>query len=78
MVTDEYDLPGLTIQVWASVAVDVRLYLLMLFDRLGLDPVIEATKEFEFNKQRFPVEKTFDPPASRLKALKHLSDSHRG
>jgi dCTP diphosphatase len=54
----------------ASEAADVLLYTLMLFDRIGLDPAAEAMKKMSLNAHRFPVDKTFDKPASKLKALK--------
>jgi hypothetical protein len=34
---------------------DVLIYLLMLFDKLGLDPAMEAMKKIESNTHRFPV-----------------------
>ena len=55
----------------ADEAADVLLYTLMLFDRLGLDPVAEAMKKIDLNGRRFPIEKTLNKSASALKALKH-------
>jgi dCTP diphosphatase len=66
-----HDLDGLDRSRVASEAADVLLYTLMLFDRLGLDPVAEALKKIDLNSRRFPVEKTFDKPASALKAMKY-------
>ncbi|RXG86541.1 nucleotide pyrophosphohydrolase [Bradyrhizobium zhanjiangense] len=67
---DGHDLDGLDRSRVAAEAADVLLYTLMLFDRLGLDPTAEAMRKIRLNAQRYPVEKTFDKPASFLKALK--------
>jgi dCTP diphosphatase len=67
---DGHDLNGLDKSRVAGEAADVLLYTLMLFDRLGLDPAAEAMKKIGLNAKRFPVDKTFDKPASMLKALK--------
>jgi hypothetical protein len=61
----------------AGEAADVLLYTLMLFDRLGLDPVTEAMKKIDLNRRRFPIEKTLDKPASALKALKHAQGTQQ-
>ena len=66
-----HELDGLDKSRIAGEAADVLLYTVMLFDRLGLDPVTEAMKKIDFNGRRFPVEKTFDKPASALKTLKY-------
>lgn len=55
----------------AGEAADVLLYTLMLFDRLGLDPMEEAMRKIELNGQRYPVEATLDRPASVFKRLKY-------
>jgi len=55
----------------AAEAADVMLYTLMLFDRLGLDPVTEALRKIDQNGQRYPVETTFDRPAAFLKRMKY-------
>lgn len=34
---------------------DVLIYLLMLFDRMGMDPQVEAQKKMAINEKRFPV-----------------------
>jgi len=67
---DGHEPDGLDRSRVAAEAADVLLYTLMLFDRLGLDPVEEALKKIAVNKRRFPVEKTFDQPAAALKTLK--------
>ncbi len=39
----------------AGELADVLIYLLMLFDKLGLDPATEAMRKIESNSHRFPV-----------------------
>ena len=36
-------------------AADVLIYLLLLFDRLGLDPSEEVMRKIDENEQRFPA-----------------------
>lgn len=50
----------------ADEAADVMLYLLMFFDRLGLDPKVEALKKIERNEKRFPIEVSFGRPGSKI------------
>jgi len=53
-VGDE-DLLDIDSEAVAGELADVLIYLLMLFDKLGLDPATEAMKKIELNKHRFPV-----------------------
>jgi NTP pyrophosphatase (non-canonical NTP hydrolase) len=65
---DGHDVQGLDRDRVADEAADVLLYVLMLFDRLGLDPEVEALKKIRLNEERFPVEHSFGRSKSRLKA----------
>jgi len=49
----------------ADEAADVLLYVLMLFDRMGLDAEAEARKKMERNALRFPVEAAFGGPKNK-------------
>jgi NTP pyrophosphatase (non-canonical NTP hydrolase) len=64
---DGHDLTDLDVEKIAEEASDVLLYTLMLFDRLGLDPEVEAFRKIERNANRFPVEQAFGQPGSILK-----------
>ena len=61
-----HDTSNLDIAAVADEAADVLLYTLMLFDRLGLDPEIEAKKKISRNEGRFPVEVSYGKPGSKL------------
>lgn len=56
---DGHDTNGLRKDRIADEAADVLLYTLMLFDRLGLDPIQEALRKIERNEARFPVSESF-------------------
>lgn len=56
---DGHDTGALNKDLVAEEAADVLLYTLMLFDRLGLDPIEEALRKISKNEDRFPVSKTF-------------------
>lgn len=64
--SESHDLSAPEISRVADEASDVLLYLLMLFDRLGLDPSEEAMKKININSRRFPVEKVLGKPGSKI------------
>ncbi len=43
----------------ADEAADVMIYTLMLFDKLGLDPITEVRKKIKINDDRFPPSKVY-------------------
>lgn len=43
----------------ADEASDVLIYLLLLFDRLGLNPEIEAFRKVDQNERRYPASRVF-------------------
>ena len=47
--------PGSTVEEAADEAADILIYLLLLFDKLGLDPVEEARKKIDRNEARLPA-----------------------
>ncbi|WP_017958716.1 nucleotide pyrophosphohydrolase [Rhizobium leguminosarum] len=52
---DSHDLSTIDKARVADEAADVLLYTLMLFDRMGLNPVEEALRKIEQNQNRYPV-----------------------
>lgn len=68
---DGHDLNDLDRSRVASEAADVLIYTLTLFDRLGLDPSVEAMRKIHENGRRYPVHETLDRPAAMLKKLKY-------
>ncbi|MCO7729107.1 nucleotide pyrophosphohydrolase [Brucella intermedia] len=56
---DGHNTAALNKDLVADEAADVLLYILMLFDRLGLDPVEEALRKIAKNESRFPIGETF-------------------
>ncbi len=62
---DSHDTDALDHSKVSSEASDVLIYLLFLFDRLGLDPEEEVRKKMAINSVRFPVEEAYGKP--RLK-----------
>ncbi|MDE1465273.1 nucleotide pyrophosphohydrolase [Spartinivicinus poritis] len=41
----------------ADELADIQIYLIMLFDQLGLDPIKESHRKLECNKAKYPVSK---------------------
>lgn len=64
---DGHDVEEIDVKSVGDEAADVLIYTLLLFDRLGLDPVVEATRKIARNEQRFPVDKSFGVPSAFLK-----------
>jgi NTP pyrophosphatase (non-canonical NTP hydrolase) len=64
---DGHDALGLDKERVADEAADVLLYTLLLFDRLGLDPMVEAKRKIERNARRYPVRRAFGVADSRAK-----------
>ena len=64
---DGHDTAGIDVQGVANEAADVLIYLLLLFDRLNLDPKQEVLKKIAFNAHRFPVERSFGVPSAFMK-----------
>ena len=64
---DGHNMNGLDEARVADEAADVLLYLLMLFDRLGLDPEAEALKKIKINEKRFPIELYYGRSKGRSK-----------
>lgn len=58
----------LDVQRLGEEASDVLLYTLMLFDRLGLDPVAEALRKIDDNAERYPVHRVYGRPGSAVKS----------
>jgi NTP pyrophosphatase (non-canonical NTP hydrolase) len=66
---DGHDVEGLDVKSVANEASDVLMYLLLLFDRLGLDPKREVLEKIAHNARRFPVEEFFGVPSAITKRL---------
>lgn len=66
---DGHDVEKLDVKSVADEASDVLIYLLLLFDRLGLDPNREVLAKIAHNARRFPVEKSFGVPSAFTKRL---------
>jgi dCTP diphosphatase len=66
---DGHDVEGLDVKSVAEEASDVLIYLLLLFDRLSLDPKREVFEKIARNARRFPVEKSFGIPSDVTKRL---------
>lgn len=64
-----HDVEGLDVKSVANEASDVLMYLLLLFDRLGLDPKREVFEKIAHNARRFPVEEFFGVPSAITKRL---------
>lgn len=47
--------PGSTVEEAAEEAADILIYLLLLFDKLGLDPIQEARRKIDRNETRLPA-----------------------
>lgn len=65
-----HDLAGVDIQCVAGEAADVLIYLLLLFEKLNLDPKQEVLKKIELNTKRFPIDQSFGVPAAFMKREK--------
>lgn len=68
--SDGHSLEGIDLKGVADEAADVLIYLLLLFDRLGLDPKQEVFAKIAQNARRFPVEETFGVPSAFAKRLR--------
>jgi NTP pyrophosphatase (non-canonical NTP hydrolase) len=66
---DGHDVEGLDVKGVADEASDVLMYLLLLFDRLGLDPKREVLEKIARNARRFPIEESFGVPSALTKRL---------
>ncbi len=51
----------------ADEAADVLIYVLMLFDRLGLEPKQETLRKIQQNEKRFPVAETYGKSGAKDK-----------
>lgn len=67
---DGHDVEGLDIESIADEASDVLIYLLLLFDRLDLDPEKEVSAKIAQNARRFPIDKSFGVPSAFTKRLR--------
>lgn len=67
---DGHDLQTLDVESVADEASDVLIYLLLLFDRLGLDPNRDVLAKVADNAWRFPVEKNFGIPSAFTERLR--------
>lgn len=67
---DGHDVEGLDIESVADEASDVLIYLLLLFDRLDLDPEREVFAKIAQNARRFPIEESFGVPSAFKKRLR--------
>lgn len=64
---DGHDIDELNVRYVAEEASDVLIYVLLLFDRLGLDPKKEVLNKIAQNARRFPVRKSFGVPSAFTK-----------
>ena len=64
-----HDIAGIDVRDVANEAADVLIYVLLLFERLGLDPRQELLNKIARNADRFPVEKSFGVPSAFMKRL---------
>ena len=67
---DGHDVAKLDVESVADEASDVLIYLLLLFDRLGLDPNREVLAKIARNAQRFPIENSLGMPSAFTKRLR--------
>jgi dCTP diphosphatase len=67
---DGHDTADLDVTQVADEASDVLIYVLLLFDRLGLDPTQEVLSKIALNARRFPVEKSYGVPSAFTKRLR--------
>lgn len=67
---DGHDIDNLNVERVADEAADVLIYLLLLFDRLGLDPKREVLAKIALNAERFPIDKSFGVPSAFTKRLR--------
>lgn len=51
------NLPPEKVAAVADKAADVLLYLIQLTDKLGIDQICAAKRNFEMNRQKYPVDK---------------------
>lgn len=54
---------GMDVAQVADEAADVLIYLLLMFDRLGIDPKAAVLGKIARNAQRFPVDQSFGVPS---------------
>jgi NTP pyrophosphatase (non-canonical NTP hydrolase) len=66
---DGHDIAGINVRHVADEAADVLIYLLLLFDRLDLDPRMEVLNKIARNAERFPIEKSFGVPSAFTKRI---------
>lgn len=67
---DGHEIDDIDVREVADEAADVLMYVLMLFDRLGLDPNQEVLNKIERNAKRFPVNESFGVPSAFMKRLR--------
>lgn len=67
---DGHDTADINVRDVADEAADVLIYVLLLFDRLGLDPKREVVNKIELNAKRFPVNKSYGMPSAFTKRLR--------
>jgi dCTP diphosphatase len=67
---NSHNIEDLNVRHVADEASDVLIYLLLLFDSLGLDPANEVLNKIAKNARRFPVDKSFGLPSAFTKRAK--------